>query len=127
MDAQHLLTIPPQVSPPLLVRVDRGADPRVQYISVAGELDAVTVPTLQQAVGEVLREHRPGRVEIGLRDVTFLDSAGIRALLLCRADAVQAGCQLRLTDPHPMAYRVLKIMGLLDYFGVTECLVRTHH
>jgi anti-anti-sigma factor len=68
---------------------------------------------------ELLRQRRPGHVEIDLRSVYFLDSAGIEALVLCHTDAQQLGCRLTVVDPHPVAYRVLEITALLDHFGVT--------
>jgi anti-anti-sigma factor len=54
-----------------------------------------------------------------LHAVTFLDSAGIRALLMCHSDAEKAGCQLGLTRTPPRVYEVLNITGLLDHFGLT--------
>jgi anti-anti-sigma factor len=87
---------------------------------VFGELDAVTAGPLQKAVVDLLREQRPHCIQLDLHGVSFLDSAGIRALLLCQADAQQADCQIRLTKPQPAVYRVLQITGLLEHFGLTE-------
>jgi anti-anti-sigma factor len=87
---------------------------------VCGELDAVTAGPLQKAVVDLLREQRPHCIQLDLHGVGFLDSAGIRALLLCQDDAQQADCQIRLTKPQPAVYRVLQITGLLDHFGLTE-------
>jgi anti-anti-sigma regulatory factor len=46
--------------------------------------------------------------------VGFLDSAGVSAVLMCRADAAQLDCRLRLRDPQPDVRRVLRILGLLN-------------
>jgi anti-anti-sigma factor len=102
----------------LLVEVDRSEETLVRRITVAGELDALSAAELHKAVIDVLRR-QPHRLEINLRGVTFLDSAGIRALVSCHCDAQQLNCRLTVTDPHPIAYRVLQITGLLDHFGVT--------
>jgi anti-sigma B factor antagonist len=117
MDTDRLLDTEYDHSP-LLVDVDHRDEPRVQHITVVGDLDALTATTLQKAVIDLLREP-PRRIEINLRGVTFLDSAGIRALVLCHCDAQQRDCQLTVTDPHPMAYRVLEITGLLDHFHIS--------
>ena len=85
---------------------------------MVADVDALSGDQLHNDVGDVLREMRPAHIELNLRDVTFLDSAGIRALVICHADAEAAGCRLRLTDPHPMTYTVLKISGLLAHFGI---------
>ena len=53
-----------------------------------------------------------------LSGVSFLDSSGIRALLLCHADAEQASCRMTITDAHRMVYQVLEITCLLDHFGL---------
>ena len=103
----------------LLVEIDHSDETRVQRITVAGELAAISATKLQKTVIDVLRRRRPHRVEINLRGLTFLDSAGIRALVSCRGDAQQLDRQLTLTDPQPIAYRVLQITGLLDHFGIT--------
>jgi anti-anti-sigma factor len=103
----------------LLVEVDSSDDAPVQRITVAGELDAASATDLQKTVIDVLRQRRPDRVEIDLRGVFFLDSAGVEALVSCHGDARQVDCRLTVTDPHPMAYRILQITGLLGHFGVT--------
>ena len=87
---------------------------------LSGEVDATSADRLTESVVEVLGRRKPRRLEIDLGGVTFLDSAGIRALVRCHADAQQADCPLTLSAPRPMVYRVLEITGLLEYFGVTK-------
>jgi anti-anti-sigma factor len=83
-------------------------------------LDALGAADLHDAVIDALRRQRPECIEINLRGVPFLDSAGIRTLLSCRCDAERLGCRLTVTDPHPLAHRVLWFTGLLDHLGVTD-------
>jgi anti-anti-sigma factor len=89
-------------------------------IFVFGEVDALTAGQLQKAVVEVLRDRRPRCIEMDLHGVSFLDAAGIRALLLCQADAQRVDCQIMLTEPQPVVYRVLQITRLLEHFRLTE-------
>jgi anti-anti-sigma factor len=117
MYSEQLFEFRPWDQPSLLVDV-QCTDTDTPRMLVFGELDAVDADRLQTAVVDVLRQHRPSRIELDLHGVTFLDSAGIRALLLCQADARQVDCQIRLTNPHPMVYRVLQITGLLEHFGL---------
>jgi anti-anti-sigma factor len=119
MCADRPLGIGQQDSSTLLVDVDHRDAPWVRRITAAGEIDAVSAVKLRQTVVDLLARWRPERIEINLRGVIFLDSAGIRALLGCHRDAQRANCRLTLTDPHPNAYLVLEITGLLDYFEVT--------
>jgi anti-sigma B factor antagonist len=104
----------------LTVTVDGNDGAHVQRITVTGEMDAVTVDDVREAVADVLRAQHPGRIEMNLRAVSFIDSVGIRNLLLCHSDAARVGCHLELIDPHPLVYRVLQITGLLDHFGLTD-------
>jgi anti-anti-sigma factor len=103
----------------LLVDVHGGDDTQAQRIAVAGEVDMLSAPAVQEAVVDVLHRRHPRRIEIDLRGVTFLDSAGIRTLLICHDDAQQENCLLTLVDPHPRVYRVLQITGLLGLFALT--------
>jgi anti-anti-sigma factor len=85
-----------------------------------GELDGESAAPLQRAVTEVLRRRRPDRIDVDVNGVTFLDTGGIRTLTECQADAHQLESSIRLTNPHPVVYRVLHIVGMLEFFGVTE-------
>jgi anti-sigma B factor antagonist len=104
----------------LVINVHARADTGVLRLAVAGEVDALTGPQLQDAVEDALRDDRPGHLDVDLDGVTFLDSAGITALLLCHANAEHANCRFRLTKAQPGVYRVLQITGLLEHFGMAE-------
>jgi anti-anti-sigma factor len=94
------------------------ADTAPPAMIVSGDLDAVNADLLRTAVADVLRRHRPEHIDMDMHGVTFLDSAGIRALLLCQSDAQRADCRITLTRPCPGVYRVLEVTGLLDHFGL---------
>jgi anti-anti-sigma factor len=98
------------------LRID--ADTAPPGMTLSGELDAVNAEALRSAVADVLRRHRPERIDMDMRGVSFLDSAGIRALLMCQADAQQARCRITLTRPRAGVHRVLEVTGLLDHFGL---------
>jgi anti-anti-sigma factor len=99
--------------------IDSSGDTATWRVAVAGEVDDITSTQLHKAVVDVLRHHRPRRIEMDLRQVAFLDSVGIRTLLMCHSDAEQVNCQLRITDASPMVYRVLEITSLLDHLRVS--------
>jgi anti-anti-sigma factor len=75
--------IPPDaVSPARLeISTDSGADATVLVLS--GELDIASSPALVQAL-EDAGSSIPNRLVIDLTEVTFMDSTGLRALLLAR-------------------------------------------
>lgn len=87
---------------------------------VTGDIDAVSARRLQQSLIDVLRRQSPCHIDVDLSAVTFLDSAGIEALLRCQADARQLECHLVLSRPGPQTYRVLQIAGLLEQFGLAR-------
>src|SRR5918997_5859377 len=100
-----------------LVDLSGGATDRPRLI-VSGEVDAVNADQLQEAVGDLLRDHRPHHIEIDFAGVPFLDSAGIRALVLCHANAERADCLLTVASPRRNVYRILEVTRLLDHFGM---------
>jgi anti-anti-sigma factor len=119
MDLERLFDIPPEDSASLRVEWECGEARRARMV-LSGEVDAVSADRLQKAVVEVLRHHRPRAIEMDLHEVSFLDSAGLRGLVLCTADAQQMDCQVRVTHAPPAVYRVLQLTGLLELFGLAE-------
>jgi anti-sigma B factor antagonist len=119
MDFDLTFNAPAGDQPSLLVDL-HCSDTEPPRMLVFGEVDALSAGHLHKAVVEVLRDQRPRRIEMDLHGVSFLDSAGIHALVLCQADARQLDCQITLTKPQPIVYRVLQVTGLLEHFGLTE-------
>ena len=90
-------------------------------ITVSGEIDSSTAPGLRSCLLEVLG--RPGTtgVEVDLRAVTFLDSAGLSALATAHRAAQAAGRPLRMRCGTTRAVlRPLQITGLLDVFTLVD-------
>jgi anti-anti-sigma factor len=87
-------------------------------ISVFGEVDGSNSDHLQHVIDEVSRQQDSGTIEVDLGGVTFLDSAGIRALVSCQTTAHETGSQLVLSNMRPIVRRVLEITGVLEVFGV---------
>ena len=104
----------------LVVDLQCGSGTTPPRIVVAGDIDGTNATRLQAAVIDVLRHERPGCIDVDLAQVTSLDAAGIRAMLLSQADARQVDCRIRLIKPQPTVYRVLQITGLLEHFGLDK-------
>jgi anti-anti-sigma factor len=103
---------------PIFIDVPTGPGAAGCRIAVADDLDRLSAPSLERAVIQVLREHRPDQLEFDLTGVAFVDAGGIRALLQCRLDAQQLGCRLTVTHVQPWVYRLLEIAGLPNLFEV---------
>ena len=80
-------------------------------IAPAGELDIATTPALEQAISEATGE--PGAaLVLDLRELTFMDSTGLRTLAQTNARAEDEGFTLEIVRGSSQIERVLKISGL---------------
>ncbi|MEU4619954.1 STAS domain-containing protein [Actinoplanes sp. NPDC023801] len=84
---------------------------------LAGELDRMEHVRLLDAVTSVARSDPGGEIGIDATEVTFIDSGGIRALLICRDEAVQAGSRLSIVAAGPVVRHVLEVTGLREVLG----------
>lgn len=96
-------------------------------VSVSGDLDMVTVARLRESVDEATRA-RPDKLVLDLSAVTFLDSAGLGALVTAhhRRDTTT-----RIVANTPETLRPIQITGLdtlLHVFPTREEAVgKGHH
>ena len=94
--------------------------PDLVVVSVVGEIDAYTAPTIHDGIRTAITDHlHPRRVRVDLAGVSFLDSSGIQALIRCRAEAVARGVAMAVANPQPQPRKVLHIAGLTDLLAVT--------
>ncbi len=90
----------------LRVKTSNGP-PGVAVVSVGGELDVSNAETLESVVAQVC-DGQPEELVFDLRELSFMDSAGI-AVLLGGARRVPS---VRLRDPTPAVRRVIEVTGL---------------
>ena len=80
-------------------------------LSVSGELDVVSLPTVLERVPELVAG--AVAVVVDLREVTFLDSSGVRFLHRLAHTCEGEGTGLRVVaPPGSRARRVLDIVGM---------------
>jgi anti-sigma B factor antagonist len=84
-------------------------------VAVAGEIDASTVHRLESAL-DGLGAHPV----IRCTGCSFIDSAGVTALLRLRRRVMEIGGTVTLADPSPAVRRVLEVAGLVDVFRVVD-------
>lgn len=94
------------------------SDGRTQ-IAPCGELDIVTTPQLEQAVSEATSEP-VSELVLDLRELTFMDSTGLRALAHASLKAEQAGTALSIWRGSRQIERVLEISGLGPLLPLTD-------
>jgi anti-anti-sigma factor len=89
--------------------------PGVARIAVIGEVDMASVPALSHKLLVTPVENNLVVLDVDLADTTFLDCAGINALLRARHAAASIGCLLYVSAPRPNVRRVLHLTGVLDH------------
>jgi anti-sigma B factor antagonist len=88
-------------------------------VAVAGELDAHSVPSLQALTARLISDGFV-RFALDLSQTTFIDSAGLRALIELQATVQEnSDGKLVLQAPADGVTRLLRIAGLGDHFSVT--------
>ena len=86
-------------------------------VSPRGEIDVENAYSIKDAVAAQLADDRPERIELNMRNVTFIDSVGITALVGAHQLAGISGVKLVVTRPSRFAHRQLWVTGLLGLFG----------
>ena len=86
-------------------------------IRVRGELDIATAPRLER---ELLACVRAGAVVVDLREVTFLDSSGLRAVLIGSQEAAAAGRRLIVVPGEGQAARVIELAQVAEHLDIAE-------
>jgi anti-sigma B factor antagonist len=82
-------------------------------LTVAGEVDMLTAPRLQEAVDEALRDPAASDVVVDLTSVTFLGSHGLAALVTAARAAQQHREALRIVVDHQRpVIQPIRVTGL---------------
>lgn len=86
-------------------------------VSVSGDLDVGSAPTLLHYLQELMTSPIAA-ITLDLRELTFIDSSGIKALIAARDDAEGAGIELALRDVAGQPRRILELTGLDEGFTI---------
>lgn len=90
-----------------------------KVVSLAGELDMMTVPALVSALAAARRS----RVIVDLSGLEFMDSSGVRALIDAQTPALSDGGSLVLVvRPESVPGRVVELTGLAEVIPIAETL-----
>jgi anti-anti-sigma factor len=102
------------VSPALRLHIDSiRVSPTAAWVGVAGEVDLATAPMLRARLLVVLHDKRPAEVDVDFAEVSFLDCAGIGALVAVYNVAVDGGQRMRVSHPLPIVRRIMELTHLL--------------
>ena len=87
-------------------------------LSVVGAVDSNTAPELQQALLRAT-ENSTGRVELDLAQVSYLSSAGLRALLMAAKALQKRSERLKLINGPLPIKNVLNLTGFATFIDVS--------
>lgn len=92
-----------------------GADVRV---TVRGELDLATADELTARLAALAAARRPTLLD--LRHLSFMDSSGLRCLMLARERMAADSWTLRIVPPEGDAREVLRVSGVESHLPLVE-------
>lgn len=93
------------------LRLERRTEPRGEVVELAGELDLTNAAQLDEALAGTTA----AAVYLDLTRLTFIDSAGMRAIDRARAGLVEHGRRLLLVaPPDSRAAWTFRVAGLTD-------------
>ena len=88
-------------------------------LALAGEFDLSNATQLEDAIKEVERD-RPALLVLDLRELTFMDSTGLRVMVSADARARDDARRLAVVQGPESVHRVFRITGLDDHLDIVE-------
>jgi len=87
-----------------------------QTLRLAGEVDLSSAPMLDAALRGICAAATTEVLLIDLERVTFMDSTGLRALLVAKELCANSGIELRLLPGTAQVQRLFEVAGMTDQF-----------
>jgi anti-sigma B factor antagonist len=101
------------------VSVGARADGTLDVV-LLGEVDFTNASETIDAIRDAVTREQPIRVRVDMSDVTFLDSSGVAVLVNAKRAAEAVGASYRVERPNQKVLDQLRMMGLLEPFGIAE-------
>ena len=95
---------------------------RHAILALDGEIDLVSAVAVRAKLAAIIEQTRHQRVVVDLRDVTFMDSSGIGALLSAYRPLRLQQRELLVADPQPIVARVLAIANFERIVAIVDSL-----
>jgi anti-sigma B factor antagonist len=100
-------------SPPRLDVQELTAEDGGRLLALVGELDIASVDVLNAAVERARGDGAPS-ITLDLRELSFIDSTGLAAIVLASRRCDKDGLELSLIPGSPSTQRLFEMTGLLD-------------
>ena len=100
-------------------QMDSDERPGEARLSVSGELDLSAAPRLARTADKLL-EGGPQRLLLDLSGLRFIDSSGLRAIIVLHQRASQEGWALEVVRPPEHLMTIFQISGMDDHLHFVE-------
>ncbi len=101
----------------MLKQMQFDQDGNVWHGNLYGDLDALQAPKLLSVMREALEEH-PACVALDCKQLDFVDSMGLGALVKLRKMVEAQGYTIKLERMKPRIHKLFVITGLDSSFGI---------
>lgn len=88
----------------------------VMVVTVSGRVDSVTAGTLDSQLARIAREHN--KIVLDLSNVSYLSSAGVRAIVRMLQSAQKSGGGVKLAHLPGNVVEVLQTVGMMGMLQV---------
>jgi anti-anti-sigma factor len=105
--------------PPDLFSCDVSRNGSSAWVHPAGDLDLDTVHRVESALAE-LREEGCNNLVLDLRELTFMDSTGLRLVIRWHTAAREEGFQFAIVPGPDVVQRVFRLTGMDAHVPVAE-------
>lgn len=99
--------------------IETRTDGGVTHMALRGEFDLATVPAFEEALRK-LEADRPATLVIDLGELTFMDSSGLRALVMADERARERQARLAIVPGPPSVRRVFEITKLDERLDLVD-------
>ncbi len=86
-------------------------------LGLHGELDLLGAPMLEEEISKA-EANAPGIVVLDLRDLQFVDSAGLRVILAAHERSQREGKEFALTPGSEQVQRLFTIAGVSEHLRI---------
>jgi anti-sigma B factor antagonist len=90
---------------------------RVSVMTVKGRVDSATAPDLENALKQLVDGDKT-QIILDLKDVEYMSSAGLRAMVSTLKAVKRINGDLRLCAPSARVAEVLRLAGLTSIFSI---------
>jgi anti-sigma B factor antagonist len=100
---------------------------RVVIVSLRGELDLLSTSELEPELERLAEEPGVGVVALDLRALDFMDSSGLRLVVLTQQRLAEAGRRLVLVRGSQSVQRVFEITRMTERLEFVDAPEHVHH